>query len=562
MTKRILFVFLLFLLIMGSSSSAQREDFVWVFGDSAGLDFSSGTAQAVSNLHLEWFQENCSAISNPQGNLLYYFGFQGTNLEYSIKNRAGTIVEDGDSVNTHYSHTNGSLLIPKPGSIETYFLYHITGYDSVQGPRSLAYTEIKITDDFPQGEVIRKNEVIDTGLFGEKITAIRHSNGVDWWIIAPLSDRNEIFIVLFNQDGLNNPSFEPLGSFMGQGLCETAGEITPSPSGEMIALTNQEGAAEIFSFDRCTGDLSMFVDLREISDCNAFEGFYGVSFSPDNRFVYFSTPTELFQFDLQATNILASKTRIWQHFIFNLGVGQHQLGPDGKIYITMEYGGFPRFLSDTSNQNLSVIHSPNSPGLACDFRPWSLYLNGAHSTASLPNFPNFRLGPIFAQPADAGAEARICLRETAQIGSPDTSGGKCVFSWWPTDGLDDPSAAMPFASPDSTTTYYLTVTDTTVNSACNFSEDSVTVTVDLCESVVPNVVTPNGDGQNDFFQISHLKPGTAVQIYDRWGRCLHETDNYQNDWPGDRIRAGVYYYVVRIPEPEREVETGAVSVVR
>ncbi|MDP2187429.1 MAG: gliding motility-associated C-terminal domain-containing protein, partial [Sphingobacteriaceae bacterium] len=36
------------------------------------------------------------------------------------------------------------------------------------------------------------------------------------------------------------------------------------------------------------------------------------------------------------------------------------------------------------------------------------------------------------------------------------------------------------------------------------------------EPVVPNVLTPNGDGINDFWVVENLPPGTAVAIYNRW----------------------------------------------
>ena len=64
--------------------------------------------------------------------------------------------------------------------------------------------------------------------------------------------------------------------------------------------------------------------------------------------------------------------------------------------------------------------------------------------------------------ADAGSDQSICLNDSVQIGgSPTATGGTApyAFSWTPTTGLSDATAANPKASPADTTTYIVTVTD-------------------------------------------------------------------------------------------------------
>jgi hypothetical protein len=58
----------------------------------------------------------------------------------------------------------------------------------------------------------------------------------------------------------------------------------------------------------------------------------------------------------------------------------------------------------------------------------------------------------------------------------------------------------------------------------------------------PNVVTPNGDGKNDFFVV-----GTKLQnleIQNRWGQAMLKTVEYKNDW-GKDILSGTYYYFLK-----------------
>ncbi|WP_018344923.1 gliding motility-associated C-terminal domain-containing protein [Cytophaga aurantiaca] len=60
---------------------------------------------------------------------------------------------------------------------------------------------------------------------------------------------------------------------------------------------------------------------------------------------------------------------------------------------------------------------------------------------------------------------------------------------------------------------------------------------------VYNLITPNGDGMNDFFEIKDLQKNTyALKIYNSWGALVYSNDNYNNDWTTDPLEYGVYYF--------------------
>jgi gliding motility-associated-like protein len=65
---------------------------------------------------------------------------------------------------------------------------------------------------------------------------------------------------------------------------------------------------------------------------------------------------------------------------------------------------------------------------------------------------------------------------------------------------------------------------------------------------IPNVMTPNGDGRNDFFVIRNLLQYDyrPLVIKNRWGRTVYESDQYNNDWNGRGVPDGVYYGIVQI----------------
>ena len=61
------------------------------------------------------------------------------------------------------------------------------------------------------------------------------------------------------------------------------------------------------------------------------------------------------------------------------------------------------------------------------------------------------------------------------------------------------------------------------------------------ELIIPNLFTPNGDGQNDFFEIVNLPAKHELQIYNRWGSSIYRSKAYQNNWQGED---GVYYFIL------------------
>jgi gliding motility-associated-like protein len=87
--------------------------------------------------------------------------------------------------------------------------------------------------------------------------------------------------------------------------------------------------------------------------------------------------------------------------------------------------------------------------------------------------------------------------------------------------------------------YDITTTDTIVITAGDDSFCNPPLTI-------PNVITPNGDSQNDNFQIQNAESyEIALQIYNRWGTLIYETANYQNDFSCKECADGVYYYVLK-----------------
>ena len=87
---------------------------------------------------------------------------------------------------------------------------------------------------------------------------------------------------------------------------------------------------------------------------------------------------------------------------------------------------------------------------------------------------------------------------------------------------------------------------------------------------MPEGISPNGDGQNDYFVIKGIEayPNNELTIYNRWGNIVYQKNNYENEWEGentggDPLPDGVYFAVFRPTlSPGSEPLTGYVDLRR
>ncbi|HYC87494.1 MAG TPA: gliding motility-associated C-terminal domain-containing protein [Chryseosolibacter sp.] len=61
---------------------------------------------------------------------------------------------------------------------------------------------------------------------------------------------------------------------------------------------------------------------------------------------------------------------------------------------------------------------------------------------------------------------------------------------------------------------------------------------------IPNVITPNGDPTNECFVIARLYDRTSLFVCDRYGRELYRNEDYSNDWCGENLPGGIYYWTI------------------
>lgn len=129
---------------------------------------------------------------------------------------------------------------------------------------------------------------------------------------------------------------------------------------------------------------------------------------------------------------------------------------------------------------------------------------------------------------------------TVCIGDPViiASGGTLPYSY----GVENPVVAMLNPETGVFTGMAYGVTPILVTDACG-EQVTGSINVEFCD--IPNVISPNGDGKNEFLKFPSIDryPNSKLQVWNRWGVLVYENENYENRWSAEEQPDGTYYYV-------------------
>ncbi len=388
-----------------SAALAQLHDNTWilgypgngaVFGHSI-LTFTDGSLHIDSNSVMRdmEFPGNNSSFSTLVGELFAFFNgldIRNKTFVQDVEN-GGDMFEEIDFFTGYYLSyhflTQGSIFfLPYPGHKDSVILLYMSnryllnsnGLEADRVSMDLTAAVIDMSENNGLGKVVnRKIPLVHDTLNLGKLQAVKHANGRDWWVISFKRGSNQYCRVLIDPEGIHHLGTAevelPIATTDGG-----SGASVFSPDGKKYAICTGPFSLNIFDFDRCTGLLSNQVQIIDSSGLCT-----GLAISPNSRFLYCQKGGWLSQYDLWAADIPASR-KVQKPFASSM----MRLAPDGRIYCSYVMRAVPL---------LNVILWPDVEGTGC--RPLE---HGVHlykkSELALPNFPNYRLGPLDGSPCD------------------------------------------------------------------------------------------------------------------------------------------------------------------
>lgn len=391
------FKLLLLLIVFSIPLYAQLQDSKWYFGGSgAGVHFYSCVDSTFVNGNgLSSWEGLVTMCDEQTGELLFYSN------GLHIFNANHDTMMNGFEAGLSNSITQ-NIAIKKPGSNHLYYFFTadvqggISSNPSYPNAIGINYAEIDMNLNGGLGGVVSKFNILKDTSNCEKLTAVKHTNGQDIWLIGHEYGNNNFFVYSITSSGINTtPNYYSVGPIIKtfqQGIAglsnfDAIGELKASPDGSKLAFTTYyNGITALVDFDKSTGAISNPIQL------NINDGGYGVSFSPDNLKLYIGaidTTTnfvpdngKLLQFDISSgvqSIIQNSKTIIYNQV--NCGFSSLKISPNRTI-IVAHYGTSGSAVGDGY---LGEIRYPDSLGFACNYVHSAIYLKGKTSSWGLNN---------------------------------------------------------------------------------------------------------------------------------------------------------------------------------
>ncbi|MBK8846992.1 MAG: hypothetical protein IPO27_10770 [Bacteroidetes bacterium] len=335
-------IYLIIALFVCNKVVAQNKNSVWVFGDSAGIDFSNVNVPMPIGTSIDG-RGSCVSISDSIGNLaLYAATFSNGGYSTKIFNGNHQQIQGGDSI-AGSAWYNELVLIPNPNNYSQYYIFSVGVDGFING---LYYTLIDISLNNGIGGVLSRNVQLDTVNNGDRISAVKHGNGRDWWIISKYADvsltkHNRFYIHKVDTGGITYIATQDFYNATDAGFQK----IIWHPSGSKFMNLNIAGYLEELNFDRCSGFIAVYRTMyTEIPAPYCCRYFWEGAYSKSGNVFYASTTGINSQFSqgyLLQYNLLDSNPTLTvdtlDTFDTPIGTGVLRLAPDNKIYFSRAY---------------------------------------------------------------------------------------------------------------------------------------------------------------------------------------------------------------------------------
>ena len=338
-------ILIIFHFISSNKIQAQGENDHWIFGNSCHVSFKNGSPQVLSPLNTLKTLEGCSSVSDKYGNLLFYSD------GITVWNKNHGIMQNGTGLKGDPSSTSSCVVVPFPKHPNMYYIFCVQANTS--NTHYLTYNLIDLGSNGGLGKVVLKNHLLNE-YSDEKIAVTKNCSSNGFWLVMHRALSNMYLSFSIDSSGI---STNPIYSFQYYSYSKNIeiGYLKFSSDGNYLANAQCHGRTiELYKFDKQTGQINYVAhQTLPIGDDQTF---YGLSFSPNNNFLYASL---LDQGKVYQYNLNQNPIEIFSNGILVLKspsrIGALQLGKDKKLYTSNSY----------NSNALNCILFPEELGLKC-----------------------------------------------------------------------------------------------------------------------------------------------------------------------------------------------------
>ncbi len=403
-----LYIFSLILLFVITTANLfpQKIGNIWYFGDRCGISFNTadGKPEVITDNILEMW-EGCATVSNNAGGIDFYT--DGINVITKNHNWMKiNFIYRKYVLNGCSSSSQSAIIVPFPEDSLKYYIFTTECFENNDRTRGINYSVVDMTQDKGYGNIFPFNINIAPSSL-EKITATKHNNGRDYWVIAHAYNSDMFYAFLVDSAGIQAPVISRVAPAIGDnGPYGDQGYMKITSDGKKIAAAyTQYKTVYLYDFDNKTGRV---FNPNFLYEHDKGQEFYGIEFSPDGTKLYasfYGFDRGIYQYDLTAgdiNQIRKSELRILDEKGFPPAA--MQLGPDGKIYVAKDVSPY-----------LHVIHKPNAKFPQCDLETEAIFLDvdstGRRCHLGLPN----AMTSIFYINVRAAATVPACENDTINL---------------------------------------------------------------------------------------------------------------------------------------------------
>jgi gliding motility-associated-like protein len=540
-------IVLLLLVVYTHILAGQNRQKHWYFGPNYGLQFNNGAPTVLPfNTKKEPLPLGYATMSDDVTGDFLFLAHGG-----SVYDKNFDLMPGGETI----SYVWRTIIVPIPANDKKYLIFYH------QQNNAIVYAEVDMTLRGGLGDVTYVGKLLANNTYFDFTVVRQGAWGNGYWLVTHAMGNNEYKSFVINYNGIVSGS--GVSSFVGKPINDNPymlqwGNITSNKTGTLITHTYLESnlgneiTADILSFDRCTGKLSLLHTLPTIDNDNNYPyRQVRFAFSANDKYLYAlsivaANPNKTYdvsRYDITAANPAATKTIVYTETNKQFSVYDIALLPDDKIYTVGTEG---------KKKTLNAVNAPESSNPVYARDAFAFFPD---TTTNIPfMFPVFIMDTLVNDAPKTSHTKELCSPDSVSFSAV----GYSIFdtAYW-SFGDGTYSAVLNTKHLYKDTGEYITTFTWSMCGASSTTFDTVKVFIPPTIQLGPDTLLCNGvkypltvKGGNEYQWSSAEKTATIVVekagtywVKAKRGNCVNTDTVTINYNPSIWVQLGGNYYL-------------------